>query len=237
MAAIGRSRRAAPGRTVTVAGFLLGTVSGSGVANTVMLGSVAWPMMRRAGYPPETGGAILAAAGIGAILSPPTLGAAAFLIAEFLQISYLQVIVMAAIPTLLYYLSIFLMVEADSRRLGHRVRSTSAAARARRADAARLAITSRRSSRSPCFMVLGMTAFRAVFWATVLAVALELPAPRNGALAARLVDGAAPRRRRRARRRRHHRHRRHHRRRRHADRARAEGRRADRDAGRRARWR
>ena len=55
---------------------------------------------------------MLSAAGIGALLSPPTLGAAAFLIAEFLQISYLQVLVMATIPTILYYLSIFLMIEA-----------------------------------------------------------------------------------------------------------------------------
>ena len=84
-------QRRGPGRTVTVAGYLLGAVSGSGVANTVMLGAVAWPMMRRAGYPPDTGGAILAAAGIGAILAPPVMGAAAFLIAEFLNITYLQV--------------------------------------------------------------------------------------------------------------------------------------------------
>ena len=55
---------------------------------------------------------MLASAGIGAILAPPVMGAAAFLIAEFLRISYLQVIAMAAIPALLYYLSIFLMVEA-----------------------------------------------------------------------------------------------------------------------------
>ena len=102
------------------AGFLLGTVSGSGVATTVMLGSVSWPLLRRAGYRPEVGGAILSAAGIGALLSPPTLGAAAFLIAEFLGISYLRVLVMATVPTLLYYLSIFLMIEADSRRLGTR---------------------------------------------------------------------------------------------------------------------
>ncbi len=115
MAASGRSA-AAPGRSVTIAGFLLGTVSGSGVATTVMLGSVAWPLLRRAGYAAETAGAMLSAAGIGALLSPPTLGAAAFLIAEFLQISYLQVLVMATVPTLLYYLAIFLMIEADARR-------------------------------------------------------------------------------------------------------------------------
>ncbi len=119
LAVMGKSRSgAAPGRTVTLAGFLLGTVSGSGVATTVMLGSVSWPLLRRAGYRPAVGGAILSAAGIGALLSPPTLGAAAFLIAEFLKISYLQVLVMATVPTLLYYLSIFLMIEADSRRLG-----------------------------------------------------------------------------------------------------------------------
>src|SRR3990172_1394618 len=121
LAAMGRSRSGAgPGRTVTLAGFLLGTVSGSGVATTVMLGTVAWPLLKTTEYKPETGGAILSAAGIGALLSPPTLRAAALLIAEFLRISYLQVLVMATIPTILYYLSIFLMIEADSRRLGTR---------------------------------------------------------------------------------------------------------------------
>ena len=64
------------------------------------------------------GGAILSAAGIGAIICPPALGAAAFIIAELLSITYLQVIVMAAIPALLYFLSIFLMIEADTRRPG-----------------------------------------------------------------------------------------------------------------------
>ncbi|MDQ3693075.1 MAG: TRAP transporter fused permease subunit [Chloroflexota bacterium] len=105
------------GRTTSVAGFLLGTVSGSGVATTVTLGTVAWPLLRRAGYDRESGGAVLSAAGIGAILSPPTLGAAAFLIAEYLRISYLDVIKMAMIPTILYYISIFLMVELDARKM------------------------------------------------------------------------------------------------------------------------
>jgi TRAP transporter 4TM/12TM fusion protein len=104
-AAMGRKASGA-GRTTTVAGFLLGTVSGSGVATTVTLGSVAWPMLRRAGYDRESGGAVLSAGGIGAIISPPTLGAAAFLIAELLRISYLDVLKMATIPTILYYLSI-----------------------------------------------------------------------------------------------------------------------------------
>ncbi len=171
-AALGRSRSgAAAGRTVTLAGFLLGTVSGSGVATTVMLGSVSWPMLRQAAYPAATAGAVLSAAGIGAILSPPTLGAAAFLIAEFLRISYLQVLVMATIPTLLYYLSAFLMIEADSRRLG---------TRAVDADVPSVWVLTRRYGyhftslvSGGALLVMGMSTFRAVFWATLLAIALS----------------------------------------------------------------
>ena len=91
-------------------------MSGSGVATTVTLGSVTWPLLRRAGYPKDEGGGVLAAAGIGAILSPPTLGAAAFIIAEFLEESYLNVLLYATIPTLLYYLGVLLAIEADTRR-------------------------------------------------------------------------------------------------------------------------
>jgi TRAP transporter 4TM/12TM fusion protein len=115
-----RKSRAAPGRTVTLAGFLMGSVSGSGTATTVSLGSVTWPVLRRAGYPAENAGGMLAAAGIGAILSPPTLGAAAFIIAEYLQVSYLTVLVWAIVPTILYYLGILLAVEIDARRYATR---------------------------------------------------------------------------------------------------------------------
>ena len=175
MAATGRSRSgAAPGRTVTIAGFLLGTVSGSGVA-TMMLGSVSWPLLRRAGYRPEVAGAVMSAAGIGALLSPPTLGAAAFLIAEFLRISYLQVLVMATIPTLLYYLSILLMIEADSRRMGTQPIAS---------DTPDVWTLTRRYGYHftslvaiAALMLLGMTAFRAVFWSTVLATALSYIRP------------------------------------------------------------
>jgi TRAP transporter 4TM/12TM fusion protein len=141
------------------------------VANTVMLGAVAWPMMRRAGYSPDMGGAILAAAGLGAILAPPAMGAAAFLIAEYLQISYVTVIAMAAIPAALYYFSIVLMVEADARRLG--LQSVAAAP-------STVGETTRRGGHHflslaaiVVLLLTGMTAFRAVFWATALAAALS----------------------------------------------------------------
>src|SRR4030081_1258567 len=104
------------GRTVVLSSFLLGGPSGSGVATTVMIGTVAYPMLAKAGFEKNAAGGLLAAGGLGAILSPPVLGAAAFLIAEFLKISYLDVILMATVPTILYYLAIFAMVEIDARK-------------------------------------------------------------------------------------------------------------------------
>jgi len=106
------------GRTVVLASFLLGGPSGSGVATTVTLGAVAYPMLAKVGYGKDAAGGLLAAGGLGAIISPPVLGAAAFLIAEFLKISYLDVLLMATIPTLLYYFALFLMVEIDARKFG-----------------------------------------------------------------------------------------------------------------------
>ena len=154
-----------------MSGFLLGTVSGSGVATTVTLGAVAWPMLRRAGFSPEIGGGILSASGIGAILAPPTMGAAAFLIAEFLQITYLQVIAMAIVPAVLYYLSIVLMIEADARRLGTKAVDV---------DVPSVWTLTRQSGYQfvpliaiVVFLVSGMTPFRAVFLATMLAIVLS----------------------------------------------------------------
>ncbi len=181
------SSGSAAGRTVVLAGFFLGMVSGSGVANTVMLGSVAWPMLRRAGYTPDTGGAILSAAGIGAIMAPPVMGAAAFLIAEFLNISYLQVMAMAILPASLYYLAVLLMVEADSRRMGTRAVAT--------APGSLWSITRQSGYHflSPFaiagLMLLGFSAFRAVFWATLVAVGFSF-LDRAQALTPRRLIGA-----------------------------------------------
>jgi TRAP transporter 4TM/12TM fusion protein len=190
MAAIGRSRSAsAPGRTVTLAGYLLGAVSGSGVANTVMLGSVCWPMMRRSGYPADTAGAIFAAAGIGAILAPPVMGAAAFLIAEFLNIQYLDVVKMAIVPAALYYLSIVLTVETDSRRLDLRPsaiaqRTVSAVTREGWFYFFSLVAIA-------VLMATGVTAFRSVFWATVVAAAVSFASREHRLTPRRLARAVA----------------------------------------------
>ena len=162
----------APGRATVASGFLLGTVSGSGVATTVTLATLAWPMLKRAGYPANVAGGLLSASGIGALLSPPTLGAAAFIIAQYLEISYLDVLVMAAIPTLLYYLSCWLMVEADARRFSVQAVKTS--------EASLWELTKRHGyhfislGAIGVLLATGMSAYMAVFWSIALGFGLSL---------------------------------------------------------------
>jgi TRAP transporter 4TM/12TM fusion protein len=129
-------------------------------------------MLKRSGYPANVAGGLLSAAGIGALLSPPTLGAAAFIIAEYLEVTYLDVLVMAALPTLLYYLSCWLMVEADARRLGVTPVRTSEAS----AWALTMAYGYHFISLGAIAVLLslGMSAFMAVFWSIALAFALSL---------------------------------------------------------------
>ena len=156
------------GRAVVLASFLLGGPSGSGVATTVTIGTVAYPMLARSGYTKDAAGGLLAAGGLGAILSPPVLGAAAFIIAEFLKISYLEVIKMATIPTLLYYFSLFLMVELDARKYGMSqaafVVVESAWTLAKRYWFHFLSLVS-----IVAFMLIGFSPTLSVFWATVTA--------------------------------------------------------------------
>ncbi len=118
--AMGRKPTAA-GRSVVVTSYFLAMASGSGVANTVAIGSVAYPMLSKAGYDRLNAGGFLAAGGMGAITTPPVMGAAAFLIAEFLKIGYVDVILLAIIPAALYYWGLLLMVEFDARKFGLKV--------------------------------------------------------------------------------------------------------------------
>ncbi|WP_119268333.1 TRAP transporter permease [Taklimakanibacter deserti] len=181
-----RPAPAAPGRAVVASGFLLGTVSGSGVATTVTLASLAWPMLKRSGYNAATAGGLTAAAGIGATLSPPTLGAAAFIIAEYLEISYLDVLVMATIPTVLYYLCCWLMVEADARRLHVKPVKTSDQPLWRLTVAQGYHFLS--LAAIAVLLIYGMSAFLAVFWSIVIAVILSMIRPEQRLLT---LPGAA----------------------------------------------
>ena len=158
-------------RTVTFASFLLGTVSGSGVATTVTLGAITYPMLKKAGHDRDSSGAILSAGGIGAVISPPVLGAAAFLMSEILRIPYLEVLLMAMMPTVLYYLGILLMIEVDARRLG---------ASEIVLDAPGFWELTRRYWYQytslfaiVVFLVIGFSTALAVFWSIVLAIAVS----------------------------------------------------------------
>ena len=188
---------AAAGRTIVVASFLLGGPSGSGVATTVTLGSVAYPMLAKAGYTKNAAGGLLAAGGIGAIISPPVLGAAAFLIAEYLKISYLDVITMAAIPTCLYYFALLVMVEIDGRK--YRVAEHVGSARVGAAEYfRRLGDIYREGGHHflslvliIVFMLAGLTPMLAVVWATVVAaIATFFPPLLGGTLAIVSLIGA-----------------------------------------------
>jgi TRAP transporter 4TM/12TM fusion protein len=170
LAVVGR-RRTAPGRAVTLASFLLGGPSGSGVATAVTLGAVTWPLLRRAGYSAERAGAVLSAGGIGAVLSPPVMGAASFLIAELTRVSYLQVIRWALLPTLLYYVALLVTVEQDAARLAEA--EVAVPARPARTLLGEQGFHLLSPLAIVGFLALGYSAERAVVWCLALAVALS----------------------------------------------------------------
>jgi TRAP transporter 4TM/12TM fusion protein len=125
-------------------------------------------MLQKVGYGREAAGGLLSAGGLGAIISPPVLGAAAFLIAEFLKISYLDVILMATIPTCLFYLALFVMVEIDVRKFGMKdvtfERVESAWSLTKKYWFHFLSLVS-----IIAFMLLGYSPVLSVFWATAVA--------------------------------------------------------------------
>lgn len=107
-----------PAKVACVTSALFGTVSGSAVANVMTTGTFTIPLMRRLGYRPAFAGAVEAVASTGGQLMPPIMGAAAFIMAEFLGVSYLQVTLWALIPALLYYVALFAAIHFESRRVG-----------------------------------------------------------------------------------------------------------------------
>jgi TRAP transporter 4TM/12TM fusion protein len=126
-------------------------------------------MLKKAGFTPNAAGGLLAAGGLGAILSPPVLGAAAFLIAEFLKISYFDVILMATIPTLLYYFGILVMVELEAAKSGGSdIRGAPKGTALKLARGYWFHFLSLISI--IVFMLLGFSAERSVLWATGLSL-------------------------------------------------------------------
>jgi TRAP transporter 4TM/12TM fusion protein len=107
-----------PGKVSVVSSSLFGTISGSAVANVMVDGPITIPLMKRTGFRPHFAAAVEAVASTGGQIMPPIMGAAAFVMAEFLQVSYLQVTAWAAIPAILYYISCFGAVHFEAKRHG-----------------------------------------------------------------------------------------------------------------------
>jgi TRAP transporter 4TM/12TM fusion protein len=119
MAVMGRLRGGAAKISI-LASALFGTISGSPVANVVVDGAITIPMMVRTGYRPHVAGAVESVASNGGQLMPPVMGAAAFVMAEFLGMPYAQVALAAAVPAFLYYLALFVQVDLEAGKTGIR---------------------------------------------------------------------------------------------------------------------
>ena len=114
--AIAGRKRGGSGKIAILGSAFFGSVSGSAVSNVASTGAITIPMMKDGGYKNETAGAIEAAASTGGQLMPPIMGAAAFLLAENLQASYIDVMAAAIIPSLLYYISLFMFADLEAGR-------------------------------------------------------------------------------------------------------------------------
>ena len=113
-------RRGGPAKVAVVASSAFGTISGSTVGNIMSTGIVTIPLMKKTGFKPEYAGAIEAVASNGGQIAPPVMGATAFIIAEFLEVPYQDVVIAAALPALLYFLVLFIQVDAVARRFNIR---------------------------------------------------------------------------------------------------------------------
>lgn len=115
----GRSR-GGPAKVSIFASALMGTVSGTGIGNVVTTGSLTIPLMKRAGFRPVFAGAVESVASTGGQIMPPIMGAGAFLMAEFVRVPYGTIIIAAFLPALLYFLSVYIMVDLEAARRGLR---------------------------------------------------------------------------------------------------------------------
>ncbi|MBI3701165.1 MAG: TRAP transporter permease [Afipia sp.] len=107
-----------PGKVSCVSSALFGTISGSAVANVMVDGPITIPLMKRSGFPPHFAAGVEAVASTGGQIMPPIMGAAAFVMAEFLGVSYGQVVIWAIIPSILYYVACFSAVHFEAKRRG-----------------------------------------------------------------------------------------------------------------------
>jgi TRAP transporter 4TM/12TM fusion protein len=165
-------RTGGPAKAAVVASAFLGTVSGSATANVVTTGSFTIPMMKRLGYRGRFAAAVEACASSGGQITPPIMGAAAFIIAEFMRVSYLTVVVAAIVPAFLYFATIYYMVHLEAEKHGIE--------RVAKEDLPQLGAVLRRGWHLLlslviliAFLVVGFTPMHAAFWAIISMVILS----------------------------------------------------------------
>lgn len=118
MIAIFGKRPGGPAKSAVISSALMGTVSGSSVANVLTTGTFTIPLMKKAGYPKEIAGAVEPVSSTGGQLMPPIMGAAAFIMAEFLGLPYNLIIIAAVVPAFVYYAGVYLFIDLETKRLG-----------------------------------------------------------------------------------------------------------------------
>lgn len=165
--------RGGPAKTAVVASALMGTVSGSPVANVVTTGTFTIPLMKRVGFPAKVAGAVEAVASTGGMFLPPVMGAGAFIMAEYLNVSYFEVAKAALIPAVLYYVALFLITDVRA------VKSNLKGLPAESLPDVKTAVFMRGYHGLPLLflivmIVIGWSPLRAAFWATVLSMLIPL---------------------------------------------------------------
>jgi TRAP transporter 4TM/12TM fusion protein len=165
--------RGGPAKVAVLSSGLMGTISGSSVANVAGTGSLTIPMMKKLGYKPEFAGAVEAAASTGGQLMPPIMGAAAFLMAEFIRIPYVEVVKAAAIPAFLYFTGIMLGVHFEAKKQGLRGLSKDELPKIGKLlmDKGHLALP---LIAIVWLLVSGRTPMRAALWAIALTIAASM---------------------------------------------------------------
>ena len=168
--------RGGPAKTAIASSALMGMISGSPAANVVTTGTFTIPLMKRMGYKPATAGAVEAVASTGGMFTPPIMGAAAFMMAEFLNVNYSEVAIAAIMPALLYYLSAMLVVDsiAVKEHLLGLPKSELPSVKAVMIERGQMGI--------PIIFIIvvilmGWSPMKAAFWATLLTVVLAFLRP------------------------------------------------------------
>lgn len=178
--------RGGPAKAAVVASALMGSVSGSSVANTVTTGSFTIPLMKSTGYPAHFAGAVEAAASTGGQIMPPVMGAAAFVMAQFLGVSYWSIVVAATIPACLYFFSIFAMVHFRAGKEGIKGIPK---------DKLPVALDVLKTGwhlllpviTLIVFLAMGYSAMKAVFWSIILLIGTSWIGPRENRMTPRKV--------------------------------------------------